>query len=75
LVLWASDLRDGNRHDPRNLPVLVGGGGRRIQTGQHLSYDKDTPLCNLYVSLLQSMGVPVTQFADSTGPLPGVLEG
>lgn len=75
LVLWASDLRDGNRHDPRNLPVLVGGGGNRIQTGQHLSYDKDTPLCNLYVSLLQSMGVPVTQFADSTGPLPGVLEG
>jgi hypothetical protein len=72
LVLWASDLRDGNRHDPRNLPVLVGGGSNLIHTGQHLSFDKDTPLCNLYVSMLQAMGVPVSQFADSTGPLPGI---
>jgi hypothetical protein len=75
LVLWASDLRDGNRHDPKNLPVLVGGGSNLIQTGQHLSFEKNTPLCNLYVSMLQSMGVPVTQFADSTGPLPGIVAG
>lgn len=33
LVLWASDLRDGNRHDPRNLPVLVGGGSNLIHRG------------------------------------------
>jgi hypothetical protein len=75
LVLWASDLRDGNRHDPKNLPVLVGGGSNLIQTGQHLSFEKNTPLCNLYVSMLQSMGVPVSQFADSTGPLPGIVAG
>jgi hypothetical protein len=72
-VLWASDLRDGNRHDPRNLPVLVGGGSQLIETGQHLSYPRDTPLCNLYVSMLQAMGIPIHQFADSTGPLPGVV--
>jgi hypothetical protein len=73
-VLFASDLRDGNAHDPHNLPILVGGRcGGRIATGQHLVYEKDTPLSNLYVSLLGALGAPVDRFADSTGPLPGVL--
>lgn len=74
LVLFGSDLRDGNAHDPHNLPILLGGrGGGRIASGEHRSYGKDTPLANLYVSMLAAMGVPAERFADSTGPLPGVL--
>jgi len=73
-ILFGSGIRDGNKHDPHNLPLLVGGrGGGRINSGQHLSYGKDTPLANLYVSLLDALGAPVERFADSTGPLPGVL--
>ena len=74
LVLFGSDLRDGNAHDPHNLPILLGGkGGGRIATGEHRRYGKDTPLANLYLSMLDALGVPAERFADSTGRLPGVL--
>lgn len=74
MVLFGSGLRDGDRHDPHNAPVVVGGrAGGRLQTGQHLVYHEDTPLANLYVSMLDAFGAPVQRFADSTGPLPGVL--
>lgn len=75
VVLFASALSDGNSHNPHKLPIVVGGlGGGRIDAGQHLRYTEDTPLANLYVSLLDAAGVPVDRFADSTGPLPGVLK-
>jgi hypothetical protein len=74
MVLFGSGLRDGDRHDPHKLPILLGGrAGGRIATGQHLSYGPDSPLANLYVSMLDAFGTPVERFADSTGPLPGVL--
>lgn len=74
MILFGSSLRDGDRHDPHNLPIMLGGrAGGRIATGQHLVYDKNTPLANLYVSMLDAFGTPVKQFADSTGYLPGVL--
>jgi len=74
MVLFASALSDGNKHDPHRLPVVVtGGGGGRIETGQHLVYAEDSPLSNLYVSMLDAFGAPVERFADSTGPLPGFL--
>ena len=74
MVLFGSDLRDGNSHNPHNLPiVLAGRAGGRIRTGQHLQYAEDTPLCNLYLSMLQAMGVPAQQFSDSTGVLSEVL--
>jgi len=74
MVLFASALSDGDRHDPHKLPVVLGGrGGRRIATGQHLQYTEDTALSNLYVSMLDAFGTPVDRFADSTGRLPGVL--
>ena len=47
--------------------------GGRIDAGRHLEYTEDTPLANLYVSMLDAFGAPVERFADSTGPLPGVL--
>jgi hypothetical protein len=74
MILFGGGLRDGDRHDPHNAPIVLGGRGRgRIAAGQHLVYDKDTPLANLYVSMLDAFGTPVDRFADSTGPLRGVL--
>jgi hypothetical protein len=75
MVLFGSGLRDGNKHSPRNLPLVLGGrGGGRIQTGQHLVYAEDSPLSNLYVSMLDAFGTPVERFEDSTGPLRGLLK-
>ena len=74
MILFGSALSDGDRHDPHNLPLLLAGrGGGRIASGQHLQYPVDTPLSNLYVSMLDAFGTPVERFADSTGKLPGVL--
>jgi hypothetical protein len=74
MILFGSALSDGNSHNPHKLPLVVGGrGGGRLATGQYLTYTEDTPLANLYVSMLDAFGKPVERFADSTGPLPGVL--
>jgi hypothetical protein len=74
MVLFASALSDGNSHNPHKLPLLLGGrGGGRIDSGQHLVYGEDSPLANLYVSMLDAFGAPVERFADSTGPLAGLL--
>ncbi len=74
MVLFTSDLRDGNRHAPRNLPIILAGqGGGRIKTGQNLTYQKETPLANLYMSMLSAMNIEQKQFGDSTGILPNIL--
>jgi len=65
MILFGSSMSDGNRHDPDNLPILLGGrGGGTIPSGQHIA--SDGPLCNLYVSMLDRMGVEVESFGDST---------
>jgi hypothetical protein len=74
MVLFASALSDGNSHNPHKLPmVLAGRAGGRIDSGQHLVYGEDSPVANLYVSMLDAFGAPVERFADSTGPLAGLL--
>jgi hypothetical protein len=74
MVLFGSGLRDGNSHNPRNLPIVVAGrAGGRLDTGQHLIAAENTPLANLYTALLQAFGLPMDRFADSTEVLPGVL--
>ncbi|MDB4798982.1 DUF1552 domain-containing protein, partial [Verrucomicrobia bacterium] len=74
MILFGSGLRDGNKHSPRNLPlVLAGSAGGRIKTGQHVEYDRNTPLSNLYVSMLEAFGTPLPSFGDSDGKLPGIL--
>ncbi|MCS7467856.1 DUF1552 domain-containing protein [Stieleria sp. ICT_E10.1] len=74
MILYGSGLRDGNSHNPHNLPILLGGsGGGRIATGQHLSFGRDTPLANLYAAMLNAFGTGHERFADSTGILPGIL--
>ncbi|MBM3737598.1 MAG: DUF1552 domain-containing protein [Acidobacteria bacterium] len=75
MVLFCSALSDGNKHDPHKLPLVVGGhGGGRVNAGQHLTYADDSPLANLYVSMLDAFGVKLERFADSTGPLAGFLK-
>lgn len=74
MILFGSALSDGNSHNPHRLPLVIGGrAGGRLASGQHLSYTEDTPAANLYMSMLDAFGTPVERFADSTGPLPGVL--
>ncbi|HXB71708.1 MAG TPA: DUF1552 domain-containing protein [Candidatus Acidoferrales bacterium] len=74
MIVLGAGLRDGNKHDPHNLPiVLAGRAGGRIATGQHLTYTPDTPLANFWMSMLDAFGTPVERFADSTGCLAGVL--
>jgi hypothetical protein len=72
MVFLGSNLGDGSSHSVRNLPVLLAGGGFRH--GQHLHFDPQIPppLCNLYVSMLQRLGIEVNRFSTSTGTLTGL---
>ncbi len=70
MVVYGSGLSDGNRHTHEDLPVLVmGQGGGLLRTGRHVSYDKQTPMNNLYLTLLGGMGVRTETLGDSTGAL------
>jgi Protein of unknown function (DUF1552) len=66
-VLFGSNMGDANKHDNTNLPVVLAGGG--LKHGQHHAFktDNNAPLCNLYVTLLQQMGVEIDAFGSSTG--------
>lgn len=73
MVLYGSGNGDGNRHNHDDLPILlVGKGGRTIDTGRHVRYARNTPLCNLFLSMLDRMGVESPRFGDSTGRLPNL---
>lgn len=69
-VLYGSGISDGNRHNHNDLPILLAGSlGGTLTPGRHVRYARDTPLCNLYVGLLDRMGVKTARFGDSTGAL------
>ena len=72
MVFFSSNLGDASNHSTRNLPVLLAGGG--FKHGQHLKFDKEdpTPLSNLFVSMLQRLGIEADQFGSSTGTLTGL---
>jgi BMFP domain-containing protein YqiC len=72
MVLYGSNLGDANAHSTTNLPTLFAGGGFRH--GQHLAFDRgrNYPLPNLFVSMLQRMGVEETGFGPSTGTMRGL---
>ena len=66
MIMFGSGLRDGNRHSPYDLPiVLAGKSGGKLNTGQHLRFADETPLANLYLTMLHSMNITVEQFGDS----------
>ena len=70
MLLYGSGISDSNIHMHDNLPlVLVGRAGGRIKGGRHVTYAKDTPVTNLFLNMLDIVGVPVEKLGDSTGPL------
>ena len=70
MVLLGCGIGDGDRHNHNDLPILMAGrAGGALKPGTHIQYARNTPLCNLYVSMLNIMGVQTKRFGDSTGPL------
>ena len=66
MIVYGSGLSDGNRHTHEDLPVLLVGGGGGFRTGSHVVYPKDTPMTNLYLTLLDRLGVREDKIGDST---------
>ncbi len=70
MLVYGSGISDGDRHNHDDLPILLAGSaGGRIKTGRHLRYADGTPLCNLYVWMMQQMGAKTDTFGDSNGSL------
>jgi hypothetical protein len=70
LVVYGSAISDGDKHTHEDLPVLlVGRGAGRVKPGRHVVYKRDTPLTNLYLTLLDGMGVHPESIGDSNGKL------
>ena len=70
LIVYGSGISDGNRHTHENLPILVAGhGDGRLKTGRHLVYENNTPVANLYMTLLDRAGVHPDSIGDSNGKL------
>ena len=73
MVCYGSAISDGDRHNNENLPVVLAGrGGGSIDSGRHIRVENETPMCNLFVSMLQRFGTPVDYIGDSTGHLPSL---
>jgi hypothetical protein len=73
LLVYGSGISDGNQHNHDNLPILVAGkGGGTLKPGRHVRFPRETPLMNLYLSLLERVGVVLPAFGDSTGRLSGL---
>ena len=74
LLVYGAGISDGNAHNHDNLPILVAGkGGGSVQTGKHVVYKDNTPLENLYLNILDKIGVPTDHMGDSTGNLQGLF--
>ena len=70
MIVYGGSISDGNKHLNTNLPIILAGhGGGLAHPGIHRKYD-DTPMSNLYVTMLQKFGCPVEKFGDSNGSLP-----
>jgi hypothetical protein len=73
MIVYGGGIGDGNKHNHDELPVvLAGGGGGTLNPGRHVMLGKSTPMTNLYVSMLERMGVQAERVGDSTGKLEDV---
>jgi len=71
MIVYGSGISDGNAHNHDELPVLLAGrGAGTLETGRHVRYKPNTPLNNLYLSLLDRMDSNTDTLGDSTGRLP-----
>ncbi len=70
MIMYGSGISDGDRHNHDELPILLAGrAGGRIKSGRHIEYERQTPLCDLYVWMLHQYGVRADSFGDSKGKL------
>ena len=70
MIVYGSAIGDGNRHNHDDLPILLAGrGGGALPKGRHESYAPDTPLANLYLSMLRGLGIAEDTFGDAKKPL------
>jgi len=73
LIVYGGAIGDGNAHNHDNLPILLAGdGGGTLQPGRHVKLERETPITNLYLSMLDRMGVPAERVGDSTGKLENI---
>ena len=74
MIVYGAGISDGNRHNNENLPIIMAGrAGGAIRPGRHIRYHFETPMSNLYLSMLDQMGVHQSRFGDSTGLLSGLF--
>lgn len=74
LFTYGSGLGDGSTHQYNDLPVIVAGGGCKIQTGNHINMPEGTPLANLWLTQARLMGLELERFADSSGTIESLIE-
>lgn len=68
IIMYGSAMSDGNEHLLQNLPILLlGGGTGQLRGGKHLRYSNDTPISNLYLTVMDKLGLRADRFGDSTG--------
>jgi hypothetical protein len=73
LLVYGAGISDGNAHNHNNLPILLAGHGGGYKSGQHVIYDDHTPLNNLFITMLDRVGVRVDKLGDSNGKLNGLF--
>jgi uncharacterized protein DUF1552 len=70
MIVYGAGLSDGNRHLHEDLPtLLIGRGGKYFKPGRRVTFRKETPMCNLHLTLMERMGVHLENFGDASGPL------
>jgi hypothetical protein len=70
MIVYGAGLSDGNRHLHEDLPtLLIGRGGGYFKPGRRIIYRKETPMCNLHLTLMDRMGVHLEHFGDASAPL------
>ncbi len=73
MVVYGAGLSDGNSHRHDDLPTIIAGrGGNFVKTGRRVVYRKETPMCNLFLTMMDRMGTQMEHFGDATGHLEGV---
>jgi hypothetical protein len=73
MIVYGAGLADGNRHLHEDLPTaLIGRGGNYFKPGRRIVYRKETPMCNLFLTMMDRMGVHTENFGDSTGRIEGL---
>jgi Protein of unknown function (DUF1552) len=73
MIVYGAGLSDGNTHRHDDLPTLIAGrAGGFVKTGRRIVYRKETPMCNLFLTMMDRMGLPMEHFGDATGRLEGV---